>query len=113
MAIFSTEVHPDHVVIRIKKKLDTTDIGEFTAEWKNATASDICRVILDLSGLDRMDSSGMGAIATLRNHLVSRNGKLVLLNGPNNICKVFEIAGMRTKIEITDEPEEALKIVLS
>lgn len=113
MALMETEIHSDYTVIRVRKKLDATLTGEFTALWKDTVNSGVTRVLLDLSGLDYLDSSGIGAIVTLRNAVHSKNGRLVVLNGPNNICRVFEITGMRSKIESHDTAEAAIKSILS
>ncbi len=111
--LFKIDYEKDYAVLSVARKLDLGCIAEFMANWKDVIQRGQTRIILDLRQVSLLDSSGIGAIVTLRNAMIQSNGKLVIVNGSNNICKVFEIAGLKAKLDIADDMEEAVERVLS
>lgn len=57
-------------------------------------------VILDLSGLEFMDDSGLGLIVGSVRQLGAGGGTLVLRNVPDNIFRIFEITGLTALLTI-------------
>ena len=56
-------------------------------------------VILDLSQLTFMDSSGLHAILTARNRLSEAGCRLVILRGSHQVQRVFEVSGVDGVLE--------------
>lgn len=108
---FEVDYHGDYAVIRMHKKFNITGIREFRVQWSEIVSRNIFRIILDMQDLSQMDSSGIGAIVMLRNYLEQNQGRLVLINGPNNICNLFEITGMKNLVSYVSDLEEAVKLV--
>jgi anti-sigma B factor antagonist len=61
-------------------------------------------VILDLSGLTFMDSSGLRAIPGAHGRLVEANGRLVLIPGCRQVQRIFEITGVDNHLEFAPAP---------
>lgn len=60
----------------------TASVGEGTA------------LRLDLSEVTFMDSTGLGALITLRNLMADRGGSLVLVSASSAVSRVLELTGM-------------------
>lgn len=109
---FEADFQDGYAVIRINRKFNITNLREFRVQWNDIVSRNIYRIVLDLTNVSQMDSSGIGAIVMLRNFLQQNQGKLVLVNGQNNICNLFEITGMKNLIPYVDELEKAVKLVM-
>jgi anti-sigma B factor antagonist len=59
-------------------------------------------VVVDLSGLAFMDSSGVHAMIDADNRARLRGSKLVLIRGPAQIDRLFELVGISDHLEIVD-----------
>lgn len=57
-------------------------------------------VIIELSGIDFMDSSGLGLILGRYTKVVELGGKLKILNPTDNILKILNLAGTEKIIPI-------------
>lgn len=62
-------------------------------------------VILDLSQLTFMDSSGLHAILTARNRLSEAGCRLVILRGSHQVQRVFEVSGVDGVLEFVSARE--------
>lgn len=109
---FEVEYRSGHAVIRVNKKFIITGTREFRTQWSEIVSRNIYRIVLDMRNISQMDSSGIGSIVMLRNYLEQNQGRLVLINGPNNICNLFEITGMKNLVTYVDDPEEAATLVM-
>jgi anti-sigma B factor antagonist len=59
-----------------------------------AADSDAAEVILDLTGLDFIDSSGLSVLVSNHQRLSSQSRTLVILQPPPAARRLFEIAGL-------------------
>jgi anti-sigma B factor antagonist len=91
---------------------DTTLDAVNSVDFREAVAplvSGGARVVLDISRLTFVDSSGLGAILTCRRLLKASGGDLRLLCGIAKPVRLFfELARINGIIEIHDTREEAL-----
>jgi len=65
-------------------------------------------VLMDLSGIDFMDSSGLGLILGRYTKVKQLGGKLKLMNPSQNVMKILELAGTE-KIIPVEFDKEAVK----
>jgi anti-anti-sigma factor len=75
--------------------LSASCLGETLAQ----AARDSVAVILDLSQLTFMDSSGLHAILAARGRLAEADCRLVLLRGDYHVQRLFELSGVEGEIE--------------
>ena len=88
--------------IRVSGELDIAARDPLEDELRRAEASDADRIILDLTRLEFMDSSGLRVLleAEARNR---RDGeRLAILRGPRRIQRVFEISGVEEYLPFTE-----------
>jgi stage II sporulation protein AA (anti-sigma F factor antagonist) len=69
------------------------------------------KLILDMSAVDFMDSSGLGLILGRYAKMKEIGGELVVLNPGENVLKIIKLAGAEriVKIEMIDVEEELKK----
>ena len=75
--------------------LSAPSLGDTLAEAARGSVA----VILDLSQLTFLDSSGLHAIMTARARLAEADCRLVLLRGNHHVQRVFELSGVDGVLE--------------
>ncbi len=63
-------------------------------------------VVIDLSELSFMDSSGLTAFITAKNRIEAAGDKLVLTSPQPNVLRVFEVTGLAELITEQCGPQE-------
>ena len=91
----------DTVVVRPRGELDLASAPDLRAvlqELRNKKAS----VLLDLSELTFMDSSGLRLIWETNAEARQHGLELALASGPPEVMRVFELTGLRKRLNFTD-----------
>jgi anti-anti-sigma factor len=98
----------------VVREQGTTTMIEVEGEWDLAsvpTAQEtISRVlergpecvVLDLSGLGFIDSSGLHAIVELSKRAAAQETRLVIIRGPRAVQRLFEITGLDASLPLID-----------
>lgn len=68
-------------------------------------------VVFDMSKITYINSAGIGAIIALSKKVLGKKGRLFLVNTPNKIKNIFEIAELDFRLTFVDSIEKALKII--
>ena len=88
-------------VIYLSGELDITNVGRARAAIGAAIAGQPGRAVLDASGLEYMDSSGITLMA-----LVAREAQEVQVRNPTPIVRrLLELTGLGDILDITDEDQ--------
>jgi anti-anti-sigma factor len=69
-------------------------------------------VVIDLSGLRFIDSSGLHMLVRAERQLRASGGQLVLVRGPRAVRRVFELTGLDRYFAWCDFPSAALRTAL-
>ena len=94
----------------LEKRLDASNSSNFKSSVLDSINSYSETVILDLSEVNFLDSSGLGAlIAILQTR--SDEGNLILCGLSKNVERVFEITKMNKTFKVKANPEEAVSSV--
>jgi anti-sigma B factor antagonist len=78
--IFSTVVDAGTLTFRVEGELDALSVPQIRPELDQIVARGPTRVVMDLSALRLIDSSGVGAIVSLYKR-IKANGGQVVVNG--------------------------------
>lgn len=70
----------------------------------STAAHDAEQVIVDLSGVTFIDSTGLHVILTAQDELRQSGGRLVLIRGPSQVQRLFEITGVANRLEFATDP---------
>lgn len=98
-----TQEH-DHVVVEPRGELDMATVGAVEAELKRLHDSGVRTIVLDLSGLTFMDSSGLHLV-TRWTQEASRNGFLFELEpGPPQVQRLFELTSVIDELPFRSHP---------
>src|SRR5580704_8620240 len=95
-------------IFTLSGELDASTCRGLVEQLQGPTGS---LVVVDLSGLTFMDSSGLGAIHVARRRAIDDGGMLVLCRPQPIVHRVLQLTGLDTWIvdwdpEWSDQPEE-------
>ncbi|HEX4868736.1 MAG TPA: STAS domain-containing protein [Acidimicrobiales bacterium] len=100
------DVEPDlegRIVVRVQGPLDLPEVGDLRAVFSNLGTIDCPDVVLDLTGVSFLGSSGMGTIAELHQDLATRDRHLLLRGASPTIRKAFSITGLDRLLDLEDD----------
>jgi anti-sigma B factor antagonist len=104
----STRVERISVVVGVEGELDIATVGDLEGTIQTAVGVNGPWLILDLSGLDFMDSSGLNAIINTY-RLVGEHGGAIALAAPNErVEKVVRLVGLHRQIPVHRTVEAAV-----
>ncbi|HRP69680.1 MAG TPA: STAS domain-containing protein [Turneriella sp.] len=103
-----------YTVVFIGGALNLFTARDVRAQMEPLLKEERVRVVVDIEGLDTIDSSGIGALVNFilaaRKHADAR----VVFTQPNEIVmRVFEITKLKSFFEIVDDLEAAKVIILN
>jgi anti-sigma B factor antagonist len=91
-------------VVALRGELDLA--GAVALERELAAIEDAGAVVLDLRGVEFMDSSGLRVIAIATQQARALGRRLALVPGIEQVMRVFEITRMRERLDFVDDPRE-------
>ena len=100
----------NHVAVAVVpvEELDASNVTEFKRDMAPVLQAQL-DLVLDLSRLRFVDSSGMGAILSCLRQLTARGGDLKLCGMNPQVRTVFELVRMHRIFDIYATPEEAVR----
>ncbi len=105
----STMADNDVLVIEMRvDNLDASNVREFK-EAVQAKIQDRTRVVLDMTGVKFVDSSGLGALISCLRLLNGQKGDFKLCNLSKTVRALFELMRMHRVFNIFDAREEAVR----
>jgi anti-sigma B factor antagonist len=89
-------------LLELSGTLDLSTTATLESALRQAEASELAAVVLDLSGLRFIDSTGLRTIllADRRTRLAGR--RLTLVRGPRAVNRVFNVTGADRELEFLD-----------
>jgi anti-sigma B factor antagonist len=89
-------------------ELDLSGASVLEAELERLAAEpELGSVVIDLRGLEFMDSSGLRLIALADMQTREAGRRFALVRGSETVHRVFEITLMSERLEFVDDPEAA------
>ncbi|HET7435034.1 MAG TPA: STAS domain-containing protein [Thermoanaerobaculia bacterium] len=76
---------------------------------QNALGSGKTNILLDMSGVTTIDSSGIGELVGSFTTVTNRGGKLKLLHLPAKLNELLHVTQLITVFEVYDNEQDALK----
>jgi stage II sporulation protein AA (anti-sigma F factor antagonist) len=110
MSLTSDFIVKDHVlVVRLIGELDHHEAAMLRETWqRKITEAGIQHVILNLSGVTFMDSSGIGVLLGRYKEITHLGGELVVCSIHPSIKRLFEMSGLFKIIRLEDNEQFAL-----
>ncbi len=94
------------IVTAMMKRIDAAIAIQFKDDMRAATDGGATRVVLDLSNVDFLDSSGLGAVVAAMK-LLAPDRKLELAGLTHNVEKVFRLTRMDSVFTIHTSTDAA------
>ena len=91
----------DGLLITASGELDRSAAKMFEAELQRAIEGDASGVILDLGGVEVIDSTGLRSVLRVANHS-RRNGRLRVLRGSPPLERAIEWGGLERLLPLVD-----------
>ena len=106
---FDERQEQEAMVIRpLENRLDSYVAEEFKVHMKNIVHNGHLQIVLDLSDVEFVDSSGLGAIiATMM--ALRPQGQLMVCNAKDNVHALFRLTRMDRVIPVKNDADEALR----
>lgn len=104
---FETTVTGGIAVIALAGELDVSGSALVEQEIERVAADhDPGAIVLDLSGLDFMDSTGLRLVVLADARARALGHRFALVPGNADVQRVFQITGMERRLEFVDSAEE-------
>ncbi|HBT20474.1 MAG TPA: anti-sigma F factor antagonist [Peptococcaceae bacterium] len=99
----------DTLFLRLKGEFDMLTADEFrSAVDDHFDGKRVKNLILDISKVSFIDSSGLGAILARYKKIKQLNGNMVIVGAKPQVKRVLELSGVVKIIEVYDDEKSAL-----
>jgi anti-sigma B factor antagonist len=98
---------PDHVVVEVFGEVDVHTAPELRGALGQVIEAGNERIVLDLGGVEFLDSTGLGVLVAVWTDARDRGGWLRIVSTEERILKMFRITGLDQKFEIFDTRPDA------
>jgi anti-sigma B factor antagonist len=92
-----------HVVLR--GELDLSTVERVEDELRRVEAEAAGTIVLDLSGLTFLDSTGLRTVVTADQRAREAGKRLVVRKGPDTVHRVFTITRLEERLEMVDDAD--------
>jgi anti-sigma B factor antagonist len=113
MEIHYSELEKGMGLIKLDGTLDIIGTSEIEIKFAGYCSGDKVRMIVDLSEVSYLASIGIRLLILTAKSVVSRGGKLVILNPRPEVQEVLEITGVPDIIPIYSQLESAETVLLA
>jgi anti-sigma B factor antagonist len=98
----------ERVVLRLDGDLDMASVPLLESEVELATLDDTASIVLDLRGLEFLDSTGLRAILLLDKRSTERGQVFALVRGSEQVQRLMSMTRVDEHLKIIATPEEIL-----
>lgn len=100
------------LIVSLNGELDHNSAEEVRVKIDDRIDRDnIEKVILNFSGVNFMDSSGIGAVLGRYKKLSNKGGRLCIAEPNKNVNRIFELAGLYKVIKNYNTVDEAVRCI--
>ncbi len=96
------------VCVVLRGELDLATADEVEDALHRAERDEPSVVVIDLSGLTFLDSTGLRTIVTADQRARRNDRRLVVVKGPDTVHRVFTITRLDERLEMVDDAESGI-----
>jgi len=109
-----TSIRGNVVIARLSGEIDLSNSGELRTAITDATPNEVRGVVLDLSGVDYIDSAGIQLLYRLREGLRVRGQALrLVIPSDSLVSDTLRLAGIERSIEMVEAIDEGIQALVS
>jgi stage II sporulation protein AA (anti-sigma F factor antagonist) len=97
-----SRVEGDRAIVTVRGDLDLQVAERVVAELAKVEEGAPALLVIDLSGLSFLDSSGMGVIAAAQARAVEAGRRIVLVRPPYTVRRALELSGFDEIVTLVD-----------
>src|SRR5262245_53634914 len=97
-----------YAILSVRGEVDVYTAPKFRERLIELVSEGKHRIVVDLEGVEFLDSTGLGVLVGGLKRLRSHDGDLLLVCTQSRILKVFEITGLTKVFAIHDSVDAAL-----
>ena len=105
----SEERKAEFVILGLSGKLDATSAKTFEDKILGVINAGTQRLVVDLSRLEYVSSSGLRVLLLAAKRLQTTDGKMVLCGLQDHIRQVFDLAGFSSILSVYGSRDEAIE----
>jgi anti-sigma B factor antagonist len=98
-----TEDRNGLVHVALVGELDLSTVAKVQAELRRVEAGAPATVVVDLSKLTFLDSTGLRCIVTADERARDQGRRVVIVRGPDAVQRVFTITRLEERLEMVDD----------
>lgn len=91
------------VHVALRGELDLSTVGKVQDELRRVEAASPPVVVLDLSKLTFLDSTGLRCLVTADERARDAGRRVVIVRGPDAVQRVFSITRLEERLEMVDD----------
>jgi anti-anti-sigma factor len=91
------------VHVALVGELDLSTVAKVQEELRRVEASSPATLVVDLSKLTFLDSTGLRCIVTADERARAEGRRIVIVRGPNAVQRVFAITRLEERLEMVDD----------
>ncbi len=105
MRLYELELieHPGGTIAAVSGEIDLSSAGELGGRLSAVVAAAPQTLVIDLTGVTFLDSSGLRLLLRLKRELLEYGGKLVVVPGGSRVARLFELTGADQDLELAGE----------
>lgn len=105
----ATPLGPTAYLIRLEGEFDLHTGRQFERRVLEALGRGASELVIDLSGVDFIDSTTIGIMMRTRKRLAPLRGRVLVICSDRNILRLFEITALDRMFEIYRTKDEAVE----
>jgi anti-sigma B factor antagonist len=98
----------EHKVIEVAGEVDLYNVSELKKSIFSLTDGNHASIIIDMKGVNYMDSSGIGALVAGQKKMKAHNGRFGLLNINDDVLNILKLATLDKFFKIYTSEDELL-----
>jgi len=102
------EKHDDVLEVGLKGELDAENVEDLNLFFREGEGKGEARIVLDLSDLEYVDSSGLGAFVRLMKEARAQGGDVRLVDPTEGVRKVLELTRLNRVFDVKGSVAEAI-----
>jgi anti-anti-sigma factor len=102
-----TEDRDGLVHMALVGELDLSSVAKVQEELRRIEADAPAKLVVDLSKLTFLDSTGLRCIVTADERAREQGRRIVIVRGPDAVQRVFAITRLEDRLEIVDDAASA------
>ncbi len=98
----------DRTVVEVSGEVDVSTADALDAKLTELTDAGATDLVVDLSKVEFLDSTGLGVLVKTLKHVREHDGSLAVVASSERIAKVFRITGLDSAMPLSATVDEAL-----